>query len=328
MDIKYAYMIIGIVATVAVVTVVTASSQHSLDSILANKDCKALEKYGQTEIYDTNVTPEQSKKILEVSTYCAGKVLENMYGDDSGTTKVSESKPAVAPINKKLQALQKMISTDEEIIALQKKVDKLPTLSEMADNSGLDKSQARADYDNLTNGNIETNSYDFKKCIKSPYDYNEITILACYYNEEFTKYGTIDQYHNAIKKLNASAPKSIFDIGSSKFDEYTEKKAAEMYAMITQFDKYAKLAREWTEIQNNVFVKVADWESERKFEIIETFYDKAEAIDKPTIRTEFKNEIENCDSKYWLYDYDAKIVKDTELFTCLVNASEKYANDD
>ena len=81
MNIKYIYMIIGIIAAGSIITIAVSSSEQSLDQILANRDCEALEKYGQTKIYDTNVTPEQSKKILEVAGYCAGKVLENMYGD-------------------------------------------------------------------------------------------------------------------------------------------------------------------------------------------------------------------------------------------------------
>ena len=73
-------MVIVVEATVAIIAI---SNQSSLDSILANKDCKAQEDFDSTS---SRIMPEQTRKIIDVSGYCTGKVLKNMYGDDPKIT--------------------------------------------------------------------------------------------------------------------------------------------------------------------------------------------------------------------------------------------------
>ena len=326
---------------VAVIAVGISSSQPSLDSILANRNCKALEKYGETEIYDTNVTPEQSKKILEVAGYCAGKVLKNMYDDDSKTTSpelkpsaildpkpiIPETKPTdIKPIDKELLLLEEMIATDEEIIALQKINDELPTLPELADSSGLNKSEARIDYENVVNIGDFWARDSLDSCNSLPVNHNDISLLGCYYFRDLTitSFDFRDLYDEMSKNYEADST-YVYDT-SDYTNSQTVKRVNDYFDKIKRFDKYAKIYIKYQEMINDIDDRIEEWEIKTRSKIVETFYDKAETVDNLTIRTTFKNEIETCDLKYGLYSYKEQMIKSSKLLTCLSDANEKYGN--
>ena len=81
------YIFAGI-SVVAIILIVVALSGPtvavmSLDQILANKDCEALDKWGNEHLYDENLnlTNEQQKKIMSVGFECGMKAVKNMFGN-------------------------------------------------------------------------------------------------------------------------------------------------------------------------------------------------------------------------------------------------------
>lgn len=76
--------VVGIIALVAILSVSSITSM-SLDQILKNKDCEALEKWGNEYLYDENLnlTNEQQKKIMSVGFECGMKAAKNIFSDSS-----------------------------------------------------------------------------------------------------------------------------------------------------------------------------------------------------------------------------------------------------
>ena len=79
------FVIVGIVAAFVVVGVVVivvlGEPAMSLDQILKNKDCEALDKW-QTNLYDDNLnlSAEQKSGMMELALECGMKAIGNMFG--------------------------------------------------------------------------------------------------------------------------------------------------------------------------------------------------------------------------------------------------------
>ena len=81
------YIFVGIGVSIGAIALIVALSDApvmsmSLDEILANKDCTALEKWGEDKIYDDNLnlTEEQRSKMMELSIDCSIKGAKNLLG--------------------------------------------------------------------------------------------------------------------------------------------------------------------------------------------------------------------------------------------------------
>jgi hypothetical protein len=95
MNLNRNYLLVGGVGAIVVVVVVVMLSSFasmSLDVILANKDCEALEKWGDEHWYDENLnlTDEQKKKIFSVGLECGMKAVNNMFGSSDSSSTLSE----------------------------------------------------------------------------------------------------------------------------------------------------------------------------------------------------------------------------------------------
>jgi len=95
MNKSYLFTGIGAVIVVIILVISLSSSTISvmtLDQILTNKDCVALEKWEEEHIYDENLnlTDEQKKKMMSVGLECVGKAMKNMFGNTDSSGGISE----------------------------------------------------------------------------------------------------------------------------------------------------------------------------------------------------------------------------------------------
>ena len=74
------YIIAGIAAIIAVIAVILLATAPTLtlDQILANKDCAALKFWLEENIYDTALTPEQQRGMLNLTLECDFDPLDNL----------------------------------------------------------------------------------------------------------------------------------------------------------------------------------------------------------------------------------------------------------
>ena len=76
------YIIAGIAVVIAVIAVILLATAPvlTLDQILANKDCAALDVWLTENIYDTALTPEQQSGVLNLTLECGFDALDNLFG--------------------------------------------------------------------------------------------------------------------------------------------------------------------------------------------------------------------------------------------------------
>ncbi len=81
------YIFAGVGAGIAVIALVVALSSPivitmSLDQILANRDCTALDEWGNENLFreGLDLTQEQRSGIMNLAFECEFKALENMFG--------------------------------------------------------------------------------------------------------------------------------------------------------------------------------------------------------------------------------------------------------
>lgn len=83
---KNDFLIIGIIITTGPILVFARlslmSSETSMEQILKNKDCKALQKWEDEHIYDETLKPssELRTRIFKMEMECGAKALENVFG--------------------------------------------------------------------------------------------------------------------------------------------------------------------------------------------------------------------------------------------------------
>ena len=64
----------------------------TLDQIIKNKDCAALEKWENKHMFDDdlNVSPEQLSAAIKLAAECVGKVVGNMFGNSDLSTDTTD----------------------------------------------------------------------------------------------------------------------------------------------------------------------------------------------------------------------------------------------
>jgi len=73
--------VIGIPIVIIGVVVLYQSPSMTLDQILKNRDCTALDKWEEEHMFDDdlNISPEQLSAAMSLAAECVGKVLDNMF---------------------------------------------------------------------------------------------------------------------------------------------------------------------------------------------------------------------------------------------------------
>ncbi len=82
--------VIGIAILGAVV--LYQSSSMTLDQIIKNKDCVALDKWEEEHMFDDNlnISSEQMSQAMSLALECTGKVFDNMLGSNNSKSSNSE----------------------------------------------------------------------------------------------------------------------------------------------------------------------------------------------------------------------------------------------
>jgi len=85
--------IFGLIAISIVIVIIGAvvlyqSPSMTLDQIIKNKDCSALDKWENDHMFDDdlNISSEQMSNARKLATECVGKVLNNMLGSSNSKT--------------------------------------------------------------------------------------------------------------------------------------------------------------------------------------------------------------------------------------------------
>ena len=93
MNKNYIFVLTAIVIVIVIIGVVILyqSPSMTLDQIIKNRDCSALDKWENDHMFDDNlnISSEQMSAAMSLATECVGKALGNMFGNlDSsiGTT--------------------------------------------------------------------------------------------------------------------------------------------------------------------------------------------------------------------------------------------------
>ena len=249
--------------------------------------------------------------------------------------------------DKELPSLEEMIATDKKIIPLQKIRGELLMLSELVGNSGLDEGEAGTDYENLMATGSTHMKGELGRCNKPPASHNNATLLSCTYLIGFVRNGEFGHLYQVMSEKYEADPTYVDDASNythekneyegvhdppyiSDPDNYTNPWTIERlhnYSdSIKRFDKYAKFYIKYEHLMEDIDNRVREWEMKTKSKIVETFYDKAEAVKDLTTKTNLKNAIKSCDVDNWLYAYDKQTLEFSELPTCLRDANEKYGN--
>lgn len=163
---------VGAVITVVVVMILSSSASMSLDVILANKDCVALEKWEEEHIYDENLnlTDEQKKKIMSVGFGCVRKAMNNMFGN-------SDSKP---------------LPTDAESLSFDpKEAEKL--LSEVLENKNCDEILDWVELYGAFNQNIEYTSTQKSNLLQA--------VVICEQKKPMDQFGNLTLAYELTEKV-------------------------------------------------------------------------------------------------------------------------------
>ena len=94
MNKNYIFVLGIVVIVIAIIGVVVLyqSPSMTLDQIIKNKDCSALDKWENEHIFDDdlNVSSEQMSAAMSLATKCIGKALGNMFGNSDSSTDTTD----------------------------------------------------------------------------------------------------------------------------------------------------------------------------------------------------------------------------------------------
>jgi len=87
--------VLGIVVIAIViigVVVLYQSPSMTLDQIIKNRDCSALDKWENDHMFDDNlnISSEQLSATMSLATECVGKALKNMFGNSDSSTDTTD----------------------------------------------------------------------------------------------------------------------------------------------------------------------------------------------------------------------------------------------
>ncbi len=102
MNKNYVFVLIAVV--IAIILIIVFSSiftTMTLDQIIKNKDCVALDKWDNEHMFDDNlnISPEQMSAVTSLTMECAGKALGNMFGDKSDTKQEDKYSEQITIVN-------------------------------------------------------------------------------------------------------------------------------------------------------------------------------------------------------------------------------------
>ena len=83
---------IGVAIVIIGVVVLYQSPSITLEQIIKNRDCSALEKWEEEHMFDDNlnVSSEQMSAAMKLATECVGKALKNMSGNSDSSTDTTD----------------------------------------------------------------------------------------------------------------------------------------------------------------------------------------------------------------------------------------------
>jgi len=127
MNKNYLFILIAVAAIVLVVMAYSMTATLSLDQIIKNKDCVALDKWENEHMFDDNlnIPSDQLSSAMKLAAECVGKALKNMSGSsDSKTNEYLDDR-------NKDTALVKEIISDRDCWAIKDLLDSGEINSEM-----------------------------------------------------------------------------------------------------------------------------------------------------------------------------------------------------
>ena len=94
MNKNYIFVLIAICVAIVIIGIVVSyqSSSITLDQIIKNKDCVALDKWETEHMFDDdlNISSEQLSAAMSLATECVGKALGNMFGNSDVLTDTTD----------------------------------------------------------------------------------------------------------------------------------------------------------------------------------------------------------------------------------------------
>ena len=85
MNKNYIFVLTAIVIAIVIIGVVVSyqSPSMTLDQIIKNRDCAALDKWENDHMFDDNldISSEKMSAAMSLATECVGKALDNMFGN-------------------------------------------------------------------------------------------------------------------------------------------------------------------------------------------------------------------------------------------------------
>jgi len=101
MNKNYLFILIAVTAIVLVVVSYSMSATLTLDQIIKNKDCVALDKWENEHMFDDNlnISSEQMSGAMKLAMECTGIALNNMLGDKLDTKQEGKYSEQITIVN-------------------------------------------------------------------------------------------------------------------------------------------------------------------------------------------------------------------------------------
>ena len=94
MNKNYIFVLCIVVIAIVIIGVVVLyqSPSITLDQILKNRDCSALDKWEEEHMFDDdlNISTEQMSATMSLATECVGKALGNMLGNSDSLSDTTD----------------------------------------------------------------------------------------------------------------------------------------------------------------------------------------------------------------------------------------------
>jgi len=93
MNKNYIFVLVAIIIVIVLVIAFSSmSATLTLDQIIKNRDCSALNKWENEHMFDDNlnISSEQLSAAMSLATECVGKALGNMFGNSDVSTDTTD----------------------------------------------------------------------------------------------------------------------------------------------------------------------------------------------------------------------------------------------